>query len=154
VAAARQVGLDTVLDGVDAGLGQGGRLGLQGDTRLDIGERVTAPEAEGLRERRRRRSGIAATELLSPPVDQVGETMGVDIGGCDGQPIPRGDELEQGAGAGAVQQVAYGVHPDLEGPVGLLGRQRRPQFVGEAVGTDHAAVVDDEGRQQRPLLRC
>ena len=153
VATAGEVGVDTVLDRAQPCLPQAGGLGLDAHTRLDVGQRLASPEAERLTEHRRRLGRVAGGSATSRLLDQLEEVMLVDDVVGDGEPVARCHQFEETGCVGGAEQLAHRGHSDLQHPSRPVRGKRRPELLHEPVGADHAAALDDQQRQQRPLLR-
>ena len=71
VAAAREVGVDPILDRAQPGLRQSSRLGFEAHADLHIGEWLAPPQPERLTERVRGSGRLAGVGVSSRPFDEA-----------------------------------------------------------------------------------
>ncbi len=115
---------------------------------LELGERVAAPERERLAEAPRRQVGVArrmrrlslTPQLLEP--DEI-DARGVDLDGVAGRAC-----LEDAVGQHLSQLRDVDLHHLLCG----VGDGLAPEVVDEAVGSDGPVGVEQQPREQSPLL--
>ena len=153
VSAAGHLGIDPILDRVQVGLVEPRCFGVETRASPYISQRRPAPQAKRLREQASRTRGVAAARLGAGALEEREEAVSVDELGRDGQTVGAIDELDDRRGVSVPEQLADARGPDLQRPPRPIGVELRPELLDEPVDADSVAVVEDEHRQERPLLR-
>ena len=152
VPAAGELGGDAELDGVQAQLGEPVRLGFDQRGGGDIGQRLTAPEAERLGEGLRRALRIASGKgAPAVPYHRL-EQLGVGIGWRQLE-LVAGGPGDQQAAVGLAEEPAQPQHVDADQVGRRLGRRVPPHLADKEVGRHNLPSVDQQGCQDRTPLR-
>jgi len=144
----RQVGFDSLLEHLQVEFLQPPALGLHQGARVDVGERLSAPEGKRLREPCGRRLGMAARELFLPLAQQSFETADVDRRGLGVQHVPgcaRDDQLGS-------EHLAQARNVALKCRDGGLGRPLAPDGLDQLVTGDDTVCVEEQCRKHGALL--
>ena len=146
----REFGLDPLLDRDEPQVLEAIDLGPRERLVGEVGQGAAAPEPERGPERLERLPGLAgrvrSTALLQEPL----ESMDVDLLRCDPQHVAPGPGQEQLLRVEALTQPG---DLDVEVVARGAGRPVGPQLVDHPVARDHLVGVQEQERDQRPLLR-
>ncbi len=71
----------------------------------------------------------------------------------DGQAVGAVDELEDSRSVGVPQRLTDACRPDLQHPSRPIGVELRPELLYKPVDANRVAVIEEEHRQERTLLR-
>jgi hypothetical protein len=153
VVAARQLGVDAVLDRRDTGFAEPGGFGLERRTHGDVDERITPPEADRLSKRCRGREHIVGASQGASTLDHRQEALLVELVGKQVEAVAARDKVETRCVVAVVEQLAQLRHPHLQRVTGPAGLKRRPQLINDAIGADDLAGAEREQGEQTPLLR-
>ena len=152
VVAEHQLRLHPFLPCREAELLQPGRLGHGERLVGEVGQRRAPPQGQGLGQAGRGHLGPSVGGGPPALVHQPLEPGGVEVVGTDVQHVAGLPALEQWVAAGG-QHLPQPGDLDLDRPGGVGRRLAMPQVVDDAVGRHQPAGVDEQQRQQGPLLR-
>ena len=141
----RVLGVDARLQRRQAHLLQACDLALRERLVLQVGERRPPPQRQRLAQHPRRRRRRGRARLL----DERFEALQVQLPRLDVKHVTRCPGHDD-VGAERAAEMRD-VH--LQRLAGGLRRSVAPQLVDEPLGRDHLVAVQEEKRQQRPLLR-
>ena len=147
VAAERQVGLDAVLDYDQMQLVEPGDLVLSERLVGEVGQGRPATEFERPSQVLGGAVRVALVERLTPLSGEALEAVGVHLIGIDLERVAAaaGDEHA------LAELLAKPRDVDLNGLDRRVRRSLAPEFVGDPVGRDDLAPVNEQDRQHRPL---
>ena len=140
-----ELSLGALLEQLEPQFDEARDLGLRERLERELRERLSAPQRERLPEQARPPRRIARAGLVDEPAHaREVELTGVDADQVAGR--PRDDRLGPERLAKLDDEVLQRVRRRAR-------RLARPQCVDQPVGRDHAAGVEEQEGEQRPLLR-
>jgi hypothetical protein len=148
VEAEQEIGRDTVLERRDAQLLEADDLRLREREARELGQRGSAPQVEGFAQLRRREDGVAGDERASSLRRQALEPKHVDalrVHAQDVAGLPCRERVVR-------EHLAQPGGVDMQRGRSRLGRRETPQPFDQLVGGDDAVRVQDQQREERPLL--
>jgi hypothetical protein len=147
-----ELGVDQLLERGEPQLVQACDLGLGERLVGEVVERPTAPQRQSLLEHRRGGRGASRCQLGPALGEEPLEPVGVERLRIEPQLVPPLARDELGGSGGAGQRLAQARHVHLERLGWTGGRVLPPELVDQTVGAQGLVGVDEEQREQRPLL--
>jgi hypothetical protein len=143
-----QLGIDSLLDRLQAQLVEPGDLRLREGLEAEVGERLPPPEVECLPQSHRSPGGISTRPELAAGLHELLEAVEIELTGGELDEIAR----STGANTLGAERLTQPGDVDLERLPRGLGRALSPELVDQALGADDLVGVQEQDRQRRSLL--
>ena len=154
LATERELCIDPLLDRRQTKLLEALDLDARERLELEIGERPPLPQALGRTQRVRRGGEIAGRARLTSLCDEPLEALEVELAGLDAQQVAgrAGDQARLVAGR-RTERLPQPRNLVTERVVGRVGALPGEELADQSLPRDDAVGIEQEERQQRPLLR-
>jgi hypothetical protein len=154
MAAAGKQSVDPRLECAQLLLLKSGTLGAHEPPSLDVGQRLTAPQAERLVERFERRTGISAHQRVAAGGDEPLEARDVELVIMNAQDIARRTGLQSLLLARGTKRSAQLRQANLKVGGGAVRCEVGPQLIGQRVRSDEPVRAQQQQRQHSPGARA
>jgi hypothetical protein len=121
--------------------------------RVEVGERGSAPQAQGLIQAPRRRGGIATRQRRVALGGELLEPQRVQFAGRHSQQVTRRPGDQPVGFTGGPERLAQLGQADLQAARRLVGRLAWPQVLEQPVGRNDLVGVHEQHGQHRPAAR-